>query len=853
MLADGPDHMNRHAEEPNRFWTASIQASLMAASAMVLSGWLAWLLVPARWNAHGYPSFVGYGKNVESAGLALGALTALAMALVCLHRPMRWRWAAPVLVSGWSLALYYGRPETFWALPLVLAMVALYCVWFERRRTPQFAAAMVDADSLAEPWPRWCSAMAALVLAAICFARAVWPIPLDGFHQGEVVLSALDWLKGGKPFETIFWPHGMHDTWLTAKLMQLTGNQGIGSVILSRALTQLVGFVTLQITALCLLRRWADAVVAAAVVTLVMPPQIYQLGVVGPAMLPLALLAWRTTGLTSLAAGGLLGCAYLWRFDSGMFGLAAAACYITIVEFYADFAAGSSIRQVLGNRHRWQTVALRGLAMLLGIGVCFAIMRIAVGLPTWPLLRMTLLELPRYHADNTGFPLSLPVARFDAYAYQAFLWTRWFTPGYLLLGVMLVALVFHRMARRRYWLSALSDRYFLAFGLFVLFQTKSMLDRAGPARFGFSLLLLGLLVLFDLLARLPRGRSQSVRLAWTTAIAAIGFGIVLPQSCSWGIGVMDSISGVQSTFEAVRHPRTTVAHLRKLVTPTNGWQDLIEPTDYDQKPQLHRGIREARSILESQEVRGPKLAVVHSGPILFPLLGVEPATSYYMLGWAMNDRMEHEAIAELESNGLRAILRINGMGAVLPEYDIPDEERVPIIDSYLKRRSAAWPFYQTQLGKLYVDPEAGSHRWLLAQIDGQWCVRDAERSYPLVAGSVQGSIDVFSSDGQCLTLAGWAACPAEGMAARRVLVLCGEQVVLAFAPFGERADVANFFSQPAIVCSGFDLKVPNQLLAAYPAGEIRLLAVSTTSAAEIPLPGRTATLASQGPAATTVK
>ena len=91
MLDDMPDRSLGHAATNRQLWTASLQATLLAAAAMMLAAWLAWLTVPARWVTPGYPSQIGYGKNVELAGLLAGALVAIALALLCFWQPLRWR------------------------------------------------------------------------------------------------------------------------------------------------------------------------------------------------------------------------------------------------------------------------------------------------------------------------------------------------------------------------------------------------------------------------------------------------------------------------------------------------------------------------------------------------------------------------------------------------------------------------------------------------------------------------------------------------------------------------------------------------------------------------------------------
>ena len=96
--------------------------------------------------------------------------------------------------------------------------------------------------------------------------RSWRPAPIgaiDLFHHGEVIASALDLLGGGTPFRTFFWSHGLSDTGVAALLIGLTGNRGLGTIVLLHAINAALLVATLYVLARGLIRDPLAACLAA--------------------------------------------------------------------------------------------------------------------------------------------------------------------------------------------------------------------------------------------------------------------------------------------------------------------------------------------------------------------------------------------------------------------------------------------------------------------------------------------------------------------------------------------------------------------------------------------------------------
>ena len=120
------------------------------------------------------------------------------------------------------------------------------------------------------------------------------------------------------------------------------------------------------------------------------------------------LLSIRFARSTVFAAGVLIGLGYLWRIETGVFALATVVVYLLIKFYYSErYARDGHVWQHLLDPHAAAGFFGDGLALLLGVTCSLVLMRLTLGFPTAEWFRTTLVDLPLYHVDSTGFPLPL--------------------------------------------------------------------------------------------------------------------------------------------------------------------------------------------------------------------------------------------------------------------------------------------------------------------------------------------------------------------------------------------------------------------------------------------------------------
>jgi hypothetical protein len=243
------------------------------------------------------------------------------------------------------------------------------------------------------------------------------------------------------------------------------------------------------------------------------------------------------------------------------------------------------------------------------------------------------------------------------------------------------------------------------FLLFNLVHIKTLLDRCDPPfRIEFAFGMLSILLVLDLLARGSWQAAAWKRLACQTAAALVWFGMVVPQVGAFGgWRVSDLASRLARSAQRACDVRGVAQTFSACVRPTRDWHDLLEPSHDDAKASIEEGVRELRAILEALEIGDRQFLAVHSGPFLYPLVERKIPTQYYLLGWAMTEPMQRQAVEELQSHGVRAILRVNGLGRTLRTYDVPDEHRIPIVHQYLQAKIDRSTACELRLGTLYVE------------------------------------------------------------------------------------------------------------------------------------------------------
>ena len=319
-------------------------------------------------------------------------------------------WLAAVLALT---KIYYGGKAMVVLLALVAA-TAVYFTWYDR---PRDQVRMTGPDDIPR-WHWWVTWVLMPVVAVWVFLINLHPRVLDLFHHGEVITSALDLLDGGVPFRTYHWPHGLSDSGVAALLIELTGNKGLGTIILLGGITCVLGLAAVFLLGLGMLRQPLGALVFAALVAL-LPG--WLIGVASGRLIgggwlrllpdPVVLLAQHTL----CQEHGFGGRRSDWTglplaSRPEVFALATVVVYLLLKFYYTErYARDGHVWQHLLDPHAAARFFGDGLALLLGVTCSLVLMRLTLGFPTadgsgrpWSIHRITTPIRPGSRSRCTG-------------------------------------------------------------------------------------------------------------------------------------------------------------------------------------------------------------------------------------------------------------------------------------------------------------------------------------------------------------------------------------------------------------------------------------------------------------------
>ena len=530
-------------------------------------------------------------------------------------------------------------------------------------------------------------------------SRCISPAPaLDLHHDGEVIASALDLLDGGVPFRTFFWPHGVSDSGLAALIIGLTGNEGMGSILILRAITVTVGFVGLFLLTLGLTRQPLSALLFAAMVGSLTKAPTY---VVTRSFFPILVfflisLRNRVHRIDLFGLGLLLGTGYVWRIETALFGLATLIIYLFIDRYYAQgYALDGQVWRHLWDLRKAAGLVGDGLILMLGVASSLVIIRLALGFPTVEWFRTTLIEIPYYHADSTGFPLPLA---WKGVEYSGFkqvsplqhkLMGMILLPGLLILALSLYSSTLYRGVERRLDLNTFQGRFFTLLVIYLLFTLKTIMDRSNLVVIKETSWLPFIIVGINFLAILE-GRFRRAP--------------ILLGSLALGCALLAVLAAARpGLLPRFRPPGpANFATLRDCLRPTETPEAMLEPTTDPLLGTIVKGVKEVKGRLDENDVKERELVVYHSAAELYHLLGRKLPTNYYYLGLAADPAMEQELIGELQRNRVRAFLHVKEVGGAMTQLDVPDDYRIPRVHRYIADKEAAGRRFDTELGTLTI-------------------------------------------------------------------------------------------------------------------------------------------------------
>jgi hypothetical protein len=685
--------------------------TLVPVGVAAAAGIAASMIVRPHWRAAGLPYLLGYGKNVESTAIAV-ALAAGASTQLFAGSRRGLRVCALLAALGFALVvarcpvlpLLSGWPQ----LAGIAGMVAVLGVAGSERapgRAPgagsQVARTSGVRGALAAALVTVPVAALVAALAFAALALTVGPPLLSSgvFHHGEVLSTAVDLLRGGRPFETLIWPHGLHDTGLAALWIGVTGKVGTSPVALAQASCCGLGVVAAYVLARRLLGSRSTALVACLAVALTPllldePP----MGSAARALRDLGVMVFVALGLAAvtarrrhdLAAGLCCGLAHLFRIEIGVYAALAALAVIAYRELAGPDRPPS-----------WAAArALGGAVLRFAAGVALVLggARLTLGWPGAAWFAYTLGDLPRYHRDAVGVPLCWPRRGVELSPVQLaclpLALARLLLP-LLLLVQALRAVREHR--RRRPHSEPLRAAQVLFVALFTALATKSALDRSDMDH-----LLQWTALPWFATACLAVG-AWSDRRSWSTgrtAAAVFVLFLVLDLECL-DFRFPEPRSPTAMALAARERWQGFVEHLSPN-PPVGGCADrMFTPGEarLDANRRLIAAECAVEGLLHAHGVG--RMVSADAAPWYDVRFRLAPATRYFALARAYTPARQLELIAALRAKPAQALLLPLGHGG-LRDFDLPDAVRVPVADAYLRGRREGVAVTPTPVGDLFL-------------------------------------------------------------------------------------------------------------------------------------------------------
>jgi hypothetical protein len=692
-----------------------VPVGVAAAAGLVLAA-----TISPRWRAAGMPYFRGYGKNVEAAAvmgaLAAGAATqwlvrsrrglaaclvvaVLGLALAAAAAPVAPLldgWPQLLAIAGLATALGRGRRDGRAAAGAPIEGTPGRDGAGERGRlvtAPLAAGARrgFPAALLGDP-PSWATTLLVGALAAAAFAFTVGPPPLtiDTYHHGEVLSTAVDLLRGGRPFATLLWPHGAHDSGLTAAWILATGKVGTSPVALAWASCCALGVVAAYLAARRLLASRSAALgvclVMAAAPLLTDQAQIeagslalYQLGELFFVVLGFVAV---TSRRHDLLAGLCFGLAYLFRIETALYGTLAALAVIAHRDLVAaEEPWGRGVKMAAGSV----------LRLFGGAALVLAAARLILGWPGAEWYAYTLGDLPRYHRDAMGFPLPWP-RRGAARSPLEVLWLNR-TLARLLLTLLLLVQALRELLvrpRRRAPTLAASERTasLLFVAVFAAAAAKTAIDRSDVGhvtQWSELPLLAAACLAFTAWRTRQSGTRPRSGLALVVLIALLDFG-------NLGFRIRALRAPAAAAAAARVRWDGLVEHLAPN-PPAGGCADRTFTPSEGRLAANRSFIADTCAAEATLRAHGvTRLAIADSASWYFVRFRMPWPTRYFAMARAYIPARQLELVRELRASRPQALLLAHGYGA-LGDFDIPDAVRVPVVDAYLRsrRRGGASP------------------------------------------------------------------------------------------------------------------------------------------------------------------
>jgi len=634
-------------------------------------------LIEPHWRMGGYTFANAYPKNVEIDATLLAVGVGAASAVL-----VRWRTA---WIAAWLIALA-GVAAVARTWPLAPAawlpgfgLAAALAVGLARRSGDAGSAHSAAQSRLGV-------ALWVVLLTLATLMLSTERIAIDPYHDGSVLLSALDFLHGGRPFHSFIWAHGLHDTGIAALWILLTGKVGTSPVALTNASVAALTLPTLWLIARGGAFTPAAALLAAAagVVTVAAVGDIAFGGIGGGIFLlrSIGLLVFVAAAFACVTrrprpryvlAGVLLGLAHLYRFEVSIYGVCAVGAVVAYRSLAQDEAR--PVRRLLGGLTR----IAAGIALLLG--TC----HLAFGWPDAAWID-NVFALGAYHTGYNGLPFAWPRRDVDT-------WTRGIVWGGV--AIFLALMLLAEAARR---------------GLDALWPAVPCArSREGVRQ---NELIIFLAVLAAACLRTSLDRSDALHIAMWSTVPAWG-ALLLPLRARLERFSSDArrtqlgLAGLGVLMLVASSPVAFIQHLRANA-PLGPCADTTFTAAEAELPRNWSFIEDTcitEQILRAHHVE--RLIIDHSAPWYSMRFATPQLVPQYMLNQAPSPAAQRAMIERWRAADAQAVLLVRGYSAI-GQYDVHNMYQVPVSEAYLRARRLGARHLRTPVGELYLLDEAAA-------------------------------------------------------------------------------------------------------------------------------------------------
>lgn len=644
-------------------------------SAGIIVSYLTAQAVTPSWKAPGLPSYIGYPKNVENAALVASVLAA-AMSAFFLEtfRSFLLRFSSLILVPFAALIAYRhvnpAAPAGFALQAVNVLILSSFLYYFFKKGAgpPERANPLVILASGAAGF-------------AVFFMLSVvywFEYPLDVHHFGEQFTSAADLVSGGKPFITFHWPHGLEDTGIAALFFLLFSRVDMPTMLLSLAFATGLGAVVLLLLCKGMRLGYYSILILASVAVFNYALAFTYLTSFLFALAALVAFSRAERGFHFFAAGALVFVAHVYRIEYGVY------AFVSIIALFLYLAAGSAIydrRALIG-------LGREVILLLLGVFSTALFLYLVLGWPgrEWYVTIFSI--LPKYHADSGGLPFPLFLKSMEHQYANA----SWSGIAFITAALSIAAITAGYLLRNIRHAGKI-ERFPVLALFFSVLMLKTAFGRSDDSHI-YAAFLFPNLVLALIFSRVVA--ASAIRLPLKAALIALLFAFFNFQTARYTFAenpFMPHSVLFKGSYEILagygsQAPAQCSGSLFS--------RDNIRNPEYARFDRSVCGLKEQ---LARYGIGDKELLVTHSAPLIYPALGYGLPTKYYKIGLAITEGMQQEMVAELERNGVKAILRSN---TGLPWYDIPDRDRLPLYSRWAEKRFDMENPVRTELGELYL-------------------------------------------------------------------------------------------------------------------------------------------------------